>query len=356
MKVIRRYFLMEFFKYFLIIILSLSGIMMVAEFFDKADEFYSGMADLITVLEYLLLHTPRFLVYSSPIASLLSILITIGIASRWGETIAIRASGVNLRRLFSSFLIISLLITLSAFFMNEVIVPSSMRKATWIRNVKILRLSPRITYGEGVIWLKGLDGSIIRIGNFVEEGNGLIDVSIFSLDKDFRLIKRIEAEKGEWRGNEWILEDATEYDINREITINHKRFPITTIEEPDIFRREAKSPDEMNFVELYHYYSRLERAGFKNNKYIIRLYEKLAYPMINLIMVLFGISLSLNARLGGGIWATGIGIITVVLYWLVYSIGISLGNTGAIPAWTAPWLAPILFTIAGSLLFLRIRE
>lgn len=356
MRVIRRYFLIEFFKYFSIIILTLSGIMMIAEFFDKANEFYSDTADFIAVIQYLLLLTPRFLVYSSPIASLLSILIIIGIASRWGETITLRASGVSLRRHFSSFLIVSLFITIFAFFMNEVIVPASTRKATWIRNSKILKLPSRITYSEDVLWLKGLDGSIIRIGDFIEDRDSILAISIFNLDKDFRLIRRIEADKAEWKGIGWLLEDVTVYEINDETTIKHETLPTTTIESPEIFKKEVKAPEEMNFIELYRYYRRLEMAGFKNIKYIIRLYEKLSYPTINFIMVLFGISLSLNTKLGGGIWATGMGIITIALYWLIYSISISLGNAGAIPAWIAPWIGPILFSIAGTVLFLRIRE
>jgi len=354
--IIKRYFLKEFIRFFSIVIMTLSGIMMIAEFFDKADEFYSGKTDFITVIQYLLLLTPRFLVYSSPIASLVSILITLGIASRWREIIAIRASGGGLKRVLSFFFIISLLITISAFFINEAIVPASTKKAAWIRNVKILKLPRRIVYDKDIIWIKGIDGSIIRIGDFIEEKDSIINISIFNLDNDFKLTNRIEAKKAEWKGDRWLLEDVTIYETDSETTIRHNTLPTTTIDSPDIFKKEARAPDEMNIFELYHYYKRLERAGFNNIKYIIRFHEKLAYPMINFIMVLFSLSLSLNTRVGGTIWAIGIGIITIVLYWLLYSISISLGNTGTIPASVAPWVAPLFFTMTGTLLFLRVRE
>ncbi len=84
----------------------------------------------------------------------------------------------------------------------------------------------------------------------------------------------------------------------------------------------------MNFMELYTYYSRLEKAGFKNLKYTVRLYEKLAYPSINFVMIVFGIALALNSNWGGGIRAAGLGIIISIVYWLSYSVSISLGNTG----------------------------
>ncbi len=356
MRVVRRYFLREFYKYFFIALLASSAIMMVAEFFDKADEFYSRMTPVGLVTQYLLLMTPKFLVYSFPIASLLSILITVGIASKWKETIVVKASGGSLKKLFLSFLIMGIVITVMAFFMNEVVVPTSTRKASWIRNVKIMSRSPRITYSERALWLRGLDGSLIRIGDFVEDRDTILSVSIFNFDPEFKLLRRIEAERAEWVRNGWILKDVTVYDLDEKTTHRVKDLFSTALEEPRIFREEMKRPDEMNFVELYRYYSRLERAGFRNIKYIIRLYEKLAYPTVNFIMVLFGLSLALNAGWGGGIWSAGIGIVVVVLYWLIYSISISLGNTGTIPPWGAPWVGPILFGIAGSVLFLRIRE
>ena len=103
----------------------------------------------------------------------------------------------------------------------------------------------------------------------------------------------------------------------------------TAIDEPKIFRDEMRKPKEMNFTELYQYYSRLEKAGFKNLKYMVRLYEKLAYPTINFIMILFGLALALS---------------------------VSLGNTGFIPPWFAPWIGPMAFGIAGSVLYFKIAE
>lgn len=356
MKIIRRYFLREFYKYFFIVLLASSAIMIVAEFFDKADEFYLKKASPVLVIQYLLFLTPRFLVYSFPIASLLSILITTGIASKWRETITVRASGGSLRRLFSSFLIIGLLITILSFFLNEMVVPASIRKASEIRNVKILDRSPRITHGEKALWLRGLDGSLIRIGDFVEGRDSILSVSIFNFDSEFTLLKRTEAEMAEWVGDGWVLKNVIVYYLDEKRTLRFKTLFSTALEEPKIFREEMKMPEEMSFVELYQYYNRLERAGFRNVKYIIRLYEKLAYPTINFIMVLFGLSLALNAGWGGGIWSAGIGIVIVVIYWLIYSISISLGNTGVIPAWGAPWVGPVFFGIAGAILFLRIKE
>ena len=100
MKIFRKYFLAEFFKYFTIFIMSFTAIAIIAEFFDKADEFYSGQTSVHLIARYLLLQAPRVMLYALPFASLFSILITIGIASKWKETIIIRASGSSTKKLF----------------------------------------------------------------------------------------------------------------------------------------------------------------------------------------------------------------------------------------------------------------
>ena len=117
MKILLRYFFKEFFKLFFIVILSLTAIMLVAEFFDKVDEFYSKNPPVSLVLQYLLLLSPKFMLYSAPMASLLAILITIGRASKWKETVALRASGVSLKRFFSAFLVLGVVISFAALFL-----------------------------------------------------------------------------------------------------------------------------------------------------------------------------------------------------------------------------------------------
>jgi lipopolysaccharide export system permease protein len=328
----------------------------VIEFFDKVEEFYSKNPPVHLILQYLLLQSPKFLLYASPVASLFSILITIGIASKWRETIIIKASGSSIRKLFSYFLILGAFISLFTLIMGETIVPITTRKASWVRNTKILKRSPKITYREKALWLKGLDGSLIRIKDFVEDENRVLKASIFSFNPSFRLEKRIEADEAEWVNGAWRLKNVIVFDFVKGTTKRFDSFLTTALEEPKIFKEEMKKPEEMNFIELYAYYMRLEKAGFKNLKYIVRLYEKLAYPTINFIMILFGIALALNTKYGGGIRAAGLGIIVSVIYWLIYSISISLGNTSILPPWLAPWVGPLTFGITGCVMYLRIKE
>ena len=355
MKILSRYFLKEFFKYFFLILIGMTVILLVAEFFDKMDEFYTNKSSIYLVFQYLLLQAPKSLLLVTPVASLLSILFTVGIASKWKETVAIRAAGGSLKKLFSSFLLLGIVISVSVLIFSETLAPLATRKAAWIRNIKILKKSPKITYREGALWLKGLDGSLIRIRDFVENKNKVLKISIFILSPSFEIQKRIEAEEAEWIDNRWERKNATVFDFNND-TKRHKALIYTGLEEPNIFREEMRKPGEMNFSELYAYYKRLENAGFKNLKYIVELYGKLAYPTVNFVMILFGVALALNARLGGGLRAAGLGLVVIIGYWLVLSISLSLGNTGTVSPALAPWIGPVVFGITGGYMFVRIKE
>jgi lipopolysaccharide export system permease protein len=356
MKILRRYFLAEFTRYFIILILSFTAIAIIAEFFDKASEFYKEKPSIYLIAQYLLLQTPRVMLYALPFASLFSILITVGIASKWKETVIIKASGSSTKKLFSMFLFLGVLISVTALILGETLVPYATRTASHIRKVEILKQSFRITQGEESLWLKGLDGSLIRINGFVEHEDRVLRTSIFNFNEDFGLEGRIEADEAEWIEGKWNLKNVTVFDFSAGTTEEHETIETAALEEPKIFREEMRKPKEMNFMELYTYYSRLEKAGFKNLKYVVRLYEKLAYPTINFVMMLFGIALALNTNWGGGIRAAGLGVIVSVLYWLLYATSISLGNTGMLKPWLAPWISPVVFCIAGSIFYSRIKE
>ncbi|RJQ14691.1 MAG: YjgP/YjgQ family permease [Nitrospiraceae bacterium] len=356
MKIIRQYFLREFIKYFLFLLAGFTSIAVIAEFFDKMNEFYAHKPPFFVIAQYLLLQTPGVMLYALPFASLFSVLITIGIASKWREIIVIKASGSSTKRLFSNFLTVGLILSLSALLLGETLVPAAVRKAAWVRKVKILNESPKIAYREGALWLKGLDKSLIRIGGFVEGENRVVKTSIFSFNPAFGLEKRTEADEATWANGVWSLKNVTVFDFVNNTTKRYDSLTSVALEDPRIFNEEMQKPAEMNFIELYEYYSRLEKAGFKNLKYVVRLYEKLSYPAINFIMMLFGISLALNSRWGGGIKAAGLGVLVSVVYWLLYSINISLGNTGVLSPWLATWITPALFTLAGSFMYLKIRD
>ncbi len=328
----------------------------VVEFFDRVDQFYEGEAPAYLIFKYLLMRAPGIILYALPLSSLFSVLIVLGIASKNRETVAIKASGGSLKRFFSCFIVLGFFISLIAFVFGETVVPLATKEAGYIKNIRIQKKSYKIITRQKALWLKGTDGSLIRIDDFVENENMILKTGIFSFDPSFGLKKRIEADEAEWLDGTWLLKNVTVFDFKEKTVKKHDSLTSTSLEEPKIFREVMKKPVEMNFMELHAYYSRLKKAGFKNPKYVVRLYEKIAYPLTNFVIIIFATAIGLSSRWGGGVKAAGIGVIISIVYWLLYSVNMSLGMTDVLKPWLAPMITPFLFGIAGAVMFWRVKE
>jgi len=100
MNIYTKYYLKEFARYFLASLLIITAISIIAEFFDKAPEFYREKPHFTLIIQYLLLQAPRIILFTLPFASLFSILITIGIAEKWRKIIAVKASGSSTKKVY----------------------------------------------------------------------------------------------------------------------------------------------------------------------------------------------------------------------------------------------------------------
>jgi lipopolysaccharide export system permease LptF/LptG-like protein len=67
----------------------------------------------------------------------------------------------------------------------------------------------------------------------------------------------------------------------------------------------------MNFLELRAYVAKLREGGHRTGKYLVELYSKLSFPLVNVIMALVAIPFALASPRSGG-RAMGIGVAIVI--------------------------------------------
>jgi len=128
------------------------------------------------------------------------------------------------------------------------------------------------------------------------------------------------------------------------------------LESPDFFSNVMKKPDEMGIIELYHYSEKLKAAGFRDAKLDVDIQARMSYPPANLIMIILGLALSVMGRIGGGLFAAGLGISISFIYWLSYTFMLSMGYARVLPAIAATWIMPVIFGMAAIYLFSKIPE
>jgi len=356
---LQRYYLREFVKLFSLLSVGLAFIFSILQLVDKMDEFLLHKSPIDNLVLYMFFNFPKFLLYLLPAALLICSLFIFSQASRSRELTAIKATGGKLKVVLYPFIAFGLGASIFAFVVGEIIVPDFSKRANELR-YSIRKEHRKIAFQEGSLWIRGEDGSIVKIELYIPEKNLAQGVSIFVLKED-TLIKRIEAQEARWRNIQnpepsWLLRNVTTYDVSNGNVYKIAETEYPYLGSPDLFAEGIKTSEEMGIIELSRYNERLKRSGFKNTKLDVDFNSKISYPLINLFMLLLGISLAMRSTFGGGLFAAGLGLLISTIYWFAYTMTLSLGYAGVIPPFIASWFIPFVFGFISFLLFIKIPE
>ena len=89
--------------------------------------------------------------------------------------------------------------------------------------------------------------------------------------------------------------------------------------------------------------------------FAVDLYAKVAIALVSLVMSLIGVSFGLRTGKGGAMLWVGVCIPMGFLYWMLLSMGFSLGRGGVLPPLVAAWLPNLVFGLGGLLSLWRLR-
>jgi lipopolysaccharide export system permease protein len=121
------------------------------------------------------------------------------------------------------------------------------------------------------------------------------------------------------------------------------------------FTQIQKPVNAMSYRELSEYIGRLETAGFHVKKYVVELYSKLSFPLMNVVMVLVAIPLSLQAPRAGRLFGIALAIAIMAFYLVVHYVAIAFARADLLPPLLAAWTANVIFAGIGVSMFLRAR-
>lgn len=355
-SILDRYLLRGFLRIFALSMISMTTLYLIVDFFDRIDNLMRANAPLWIAFEYFLFKLPLFSSRVFAFAALFSTLFCLGIMSRTHEVTAMRSSGLSLRRISLPLLVGSVLIGFLSFFWNEALVPIFTRKSQQIYKTEVKKNQPRGILGSQDIWIRGQD-AFISVDYFDSQRSALEGVSIYLLDRDFSLKGLIEAPSARWNGTQWEPRGAREWLFlsNGRMTQRPVKSPLPIQETPEDFRLLAHLPEEFSFFELRGYIADLRSKGIDATQYDVDLQLKLALPLVCPLLVFLAIPFAVRQGRGGGMALSfGITMLVGFGYYLVLSLGVSLGHSGALPPLVAAWLANVTLTLLA--LFFSVSE
>jgi lipopolysaccharide export system permease protein len=359
LKVIDRYLLGEFSKILVLALLGATLLSILVDLIEKIDTYIDKEAALADVLLYYSYHIPYTTVLTFPAAMLMASIFTIGQCNRWNELVALKASGISLYRILAPLLILSFTISILVLIAGEMILPVTNERKRNVYDHQILRKAERRARTTSIRY-QGKQGILYSIQNFHPAEGRMDDVTLVKKDVSGKLVYRIDAKRGEWKGDHWILQDGYLRRFTsgeNETTIRFVSLTSRELEErPDDFSQRPRKPEDMGFFELNRYIDRQKRGGGATLEDEVYLRLKLAFPFANLIIVLFGAPLATISKRGGAAANFGISLIIFILFWGCIHISRALGESGTLSPLLSAWIANIIFGMSGLAILIRVRK
>jgi len=358
MSTLQRYVQREFLKIFLICFTAILSTYFLVEFFQNVDLFLNYPSPVRYKMLFFLLKMPQFIYHVTPVAVLVSVLVTLGILNRNRELIAVKCSGIMLYHICIPLVLWALVISVLVFINNEFVVPHTTRQKDYVKNVLIKGRPVRSVFRQNRIWYYGENNTLFNIQLLDPAEKRLEGVTVFRFDPSHsRLSERIDARRAVYVDGGWMLSDGTIRtfgDDGSVQTISFRERKYETPETPGDLSQYRENPDSMNFPALADYIEKLERSGFSPVKYVVDLYAKTSVPLISLVVAILAIPFAFRATPSGGIVASlGMSLALGFSYWIFVSIGISLGHAGKAPAMVAAWGPNVFFLVVGMYLWLK---
>lgn len=358
MRILDRYLLREFAGYLALGLIGFIVIFVVVDIFEKIDVFLDHRAPLALVARFYLYRAPEVVVQVLPVALLLASFMGLGQLNKFGELTAMRAAGVSLVRILRPVFAVALAATVASLALGELIVPRANRERDRIYDQQIQGLhQPMVTERADITYL-GRGGRIWTVRLYLVHEKRMHEVSLMEF-KSGALARRIDATDATWDGRRWTFSNGMVRSFTASAEDAHPFDHLAVdglAERPEDFAKEVPAPEEMTYTELRAYVEKLRSSGARVANFLVDLHAKLAFPLINLIVVMIGASVATRLRMQSAALGFGLSVGISFIYYAFMRTGQALGHNGALPPYLAAWLGDLVFGVIGTVMLVQAQR
>ena len=379
LKKIDIYIITHFIKNLLFALLCFVIIFILVDLFENLDRFIDNKIGLHLVLKYYVYFIPEILRLIAPISMLLATLFTAGRMINFNEIIAVKNAGVSLFRFMLPFIYVGVIVTGFSIYFNNWLVPEANKNKFSIERNYLGR--HKDVTGLSRLYFQDSQNQVILIEQFNEMELSANKVSILVFDpvNTTILARRIDADKMKWESVEhnaqehnaqernapgWVLYNAVdrEFDISKTSLKSYGQIKAEEFSgikklniNPETIVKKQLKPDEMNYSEISDFIDNQVKGGQNVDRIQVDFYSKISFPFSNLIVIIFGISISTGSKKRKGLaMQFGISSLVSFVYLGFVKISQTFGYNGDLNPMLTAWLANIAFAGFGGVnLYLR---
>ncbi|MCK5155288.1 MAG: LptF/LptG family permease [Spirochaetales bacterium] len=366
--------------------------------------------NIIDVFRIILYSIPVILSFTFPFASLTGAAMTIGQLASQNELLALRASGISFKRIFTPVIIISILFSFCSFMLNDIFQPlgtikyKELYRELLYRNPNLELNSHSVTQFGNTFFITG-DVKNNEVNNLMILEQSSLGLSVISSkaasfseaekSSDLITIKLDSVEGFSPRSKavgdyDYFISEHMEYNILlnvvsfnfmgvtpndmsiRDLLSEIKKLKINqTATELQSYKRiteykyltylnyyqdfsERRDYEPSNTYNSWLNYLASINSDLRNKKlqyYQIELYKKTALPVACAALVFFAFPLSAFRLKNGRLVGFGVGIIAATFYWFMLFAGQSLGTRTFYSPILLMWLPNLIYIGIGLFLF-----
>lgn len=340
--------------------LLLSVILFVQQASRYSDIFFSNTVPSAVVWQLTLALVPNVIAFTCPMAVLLGVIIGLSKMQGDSELVAIRAAGVGNFQITIPIIILGILLSFLAFFINLKGVPFA---AQLVRRIAIQNALHKLQSPiEPGVFNTEIQGFTIYVKDGDFEKGTWKNIFIYQEDKNRKEVRLITSKDGRIDS----LKNGNEFAENSELVLGNASISTFSIENPteklvsenvnnlrlliqtkrgELIRKlsnNEETPEEMGLAELARFAK--TQVGKEKTEAEILWQRRIILSITPLIFAVLGTSLVLRFNRGGRGWGIILALLSLIIYYLVALFGEQLARTDKISVILAS-LFPIVLTI-----------
>ena len=359
---IERYVARTIFPYAIAALLLLSAILFIQQIGRYLETVFRGVMPAEFIYGFSLALLPPVLVFTIPMAVLCGTIIGLGRMSSDSELIAMRAAGISTWRTLWPALIVGLVATAAAAYLNLVEAPRSQQqfRAVALRSALYKLDSPV----EPRTFTNDFPGYVIYVRDGDKEHGqwGRVFIQAQKSDGSTEMMTaRAGRIDSSIEKSELVLQDAMRtkipaagakdqsYSVDRLETVRYT-FPTGRADLIARMKKADANPDEMSFLELRRYVA--NSTGVEHREAAIIFHKRLGFTLAPLVFSLFGAALALRIRRGSRGFGVLLSLVILIAYYLLTLAGDQAARAGTVPPVVGSWLASVSILIVGLLILI----
>jgi lipopolysaccharide export system permease protein len=351
-----RYVFGEFWKIFVTTALGFPLLLIVFDLTDNLDTYLNRQLTQGELLLSYVYWLPDSVFLILPAAVLFATVFSIGGLTRHSEITAAKASGISFYRVIAPIFAGALLATVTGLVLGELAPFANRKRQELLRADQFTGGNERFNFAYAAEQGRVYKIGALRVNERTVHG---VDIERKGAGPEYPsyVLSAVSATYEPGRG--WLLKNGVMHvipDTSRNITFTFDSARARYFDQrPVELTASPKAPEEMRFAELGRFIRAMERSGADVNQLRVERMLKIAVPVTCIVILLFGAPLATSTQRGGAAYGIGISLATTMIFLVLIQLTKAVGSKGLLPPDLAAWIPSILFGVAGTYLFLRVR-